>query len=268
MAMSYGSCASRINTAFENYLKEIKEDADKQFQKYQEEEDANYQKYLEEHPIKERKKKLQKATSNTTATNNNAENIGIKSSIPKSSQTAPAETTEPEVEEEEEVDTEPYQRSEYNFTPKTMEDFWLQVAKELDNEFQKATPSMTNVDITTPAGSLKFNIKEASVANDPTNALEIATKVSEYWAKTIQPTGTPVSGKQITVVVNTAATIISPLTSALLSMGLSSAQGDNFSKFTNTIITQVKTIVWTVTEIDPTIAPYPMVYNFPTVTIS
>lgn len=251
MAMNPNDCASRINSAFLNQCNEIQDDANQQFEKYQQDEDEQYQKYREEHPIKEREKKF-----NNSREDNSAENVGVKSSIPKSSQTANQETTE--------ADDESYQRSEYNFQPKVLPDFWDIVAKELDDEFQKGTPSMKNVVITDPAGSLKFNIKEALGAGDVTNATEIATKVSQYWAKTIQPTGVPQAGKQIVSVVNTAATIIAPLTAALISMGLGAAQGDNYTKFTSTVITHVKTIVWTVTELDPTI---PQTYTL-TVTVS
>lgn len=125
-------------------------------------------------------------------------------------------------------------------------------AKELDDEFQKATPLPTqNISLLIAKGTLNFSWKQDPISN----ALEIATKVAAYFTMCILPIGIPAAGV-ITSVTNTAPTIISPLAQELLSISQNAAN-DNFVKFCETVIKHVKTIKWTVTE---QVGPAPAVY--------
>lgn len=118
----------------------------------------------------------------------------------------------------------------------------------LDKNFQSASPSLENIDITTPKGSLNFgSCKQSDVS---TMASRIGKGVADYWAKTIEPTGTPQGCKKIVAVTNTASSIASTITSQLLSAADNVESLPPYSKMVNIIITSVKTIVWTVTESD------------------
>ena len=121
------------------------------------------------------------------------------------------------------------------------------IETSLDAEFQKAVPTYLNVDITTPAGSLKFDI-----VSPETFALHIATRVSEYWAKAIELTGEPQSCNTIETVVNDAPKIIPIITSGLLSIYNGNVKVPSYSEFCSVIINAVKTIIWQVHESDST----------------
>lgn len=132
------------------------------------------------------------------------------------------------------------------------------MAKALDEAFQSATLSMQNVSLKEAKGTLVIPPGEG-----PVMATNIATAISNYFALTIAPTGVPTVGP-ISVVVNTAATIIAPLTAAI--MGLTGKDTSvEYNEFAKVVCDNVKTITWTVTEMIPGTPPVPQVF---TVTIS
>jgi len=118
------------------------------------------------------------------------------------------------------------------------------IVKELDKEFQKGSTTLNNVDITTPAGSLNFN-DVIGITN--ANAFRIATNVSDYWAKTIELTGSPESCS-ISSVENDASKIINPMANELLNLYKGDIETPSYFKFCDIIIRNVKTIIWKVHE--------------------
>lgn len=117
--------------------------------------------------------------------------------------------------------------------------------RTLDDYFQQnAQFSTPNVTMTGAKGAMAITI-----VPDPTlQAMEIATKIANYWALTITPDGIPTTGA-ITAIVNTAPTIIAPLAAAILTIPpLMLGAPDNYMTFCSLVIAQLKAIVWTVTE--------------------
>lgn len=117
--------------------------------------------------------------------------------------------------------------------------------KALDDYFQQNAQFTTpNVTMTGAKGSLNIQI----VPEPTLQAAEIASKIATYWGLTITPDGIPVSGV-ITAIVNTAPTIIGPLTTLIASIPATVGnKPDNYLTFSTHVITSLKTIVWTVTE--------------------
>ena len=125
------------------------------------------------------------------------------------------------------------------------------IENELDKEFQKGKVTLENVDITTPKGSLHFDI--CRWEDVYRSCKEIGDKCASYWSKTIQPTGKPQSCRKITGVTNDASKIASPISTELCSLATSVRISEPFYyEFCNIILKHVKTIVWTVTESDST----------------
>jgi len=116
----------------------------------------------------------------------------------------------------------------------------------IDTNFQQATPSLPNIDITTPAGT--FNIAESG------NMLNtIADACVAYWSNTVSPTGSPVSCSAIASVSNTASSIHPIIISGLLGItGRTVPSEPYYNEFIDVIFNAVKTIQWTVTEADGT----------------
>lgn len=212
MSMSVSDCTSRCDNNYNSFKDDIYKDYENQNNAFQEQENKRKEEY----------------ESKQSTMSNFGQNIGIKSSIPGANNV--------KIEEE-------FVPGEFNFNS-SITKFFQMLANECDTEFQNATPSLENVDITTPAGTLTFVEQDDPVQN----AYEIAKKVSAYWALTIMPTGKPQT-VTITTVVNTATTIINPLATEILSLGGVEPTG-TFRKLIDTIIKHVKTIVWTVTELD------------------
>lgn len=123
--------------------------------------------------------------------------------------------------------------------------------KALDDYFQQnAQFSTPNVTMTGAKGAMAITI----VPEPTLQAAEIATKIANYWALTITPDGIPTSGV-ITAIVNTAPTIIAPLTAGILTIPATvGSNPDNYLTFCNMVIAQIKTIAWTVTETQGTSA--------------
>lgn len=118
------------------------------------------------------------------------------------------------------------------------------ISTELDTMFQTAIPSVTSVDITTPAGSLNI-----PVSNNMANT--IAVKVADYWALTILPTGIPINCSNIINITNTATIIIPIIESGLLSLYKGNVITPHYKDFVDIIANAVKTIIWTVVEVGP-----------------
>lgn len=213
MSMSVGDCTSRVDNGYQSYLNDIYDNFSSQKDQFDQEEAKRKEEYDKNNPPRV----------------NNAQNIGIKSSIPAANQTKES--------------SEPYISNTFTFN-QSIKKFFQMLADEMDVEFQKATPSQTNVDITTPAGTLTYEEQDDVVQN----AYEIGTKTAAYWALTIMPTGIPVVGT-ITTVTNTAMSIASPLAQEILSIA-SNEQTGTFKKIVDVIIKHVKTITWTVIELD------------------
>ncbi len=123
--------------------------------------------------------------------------------------------------------------------------------ERLDACFQTGTVSLPNVDITTVAGTLNITI----TSNPSDQALEIATKVSQYWQAAIATSGSPVVFPIVSVS-NTAASIIVPLHQAIIGMLGDIETNPPYLNFVDTILTHVKTIVWTVTEVGASTATH------------
>lgn len=212
MSMSVSSCTSKVDSGYEKYKKDMVTDYDNQKNQFDQEE-------------AKRKKEFD---SKQSTMSDFGQTIGIKSSIPGANNVKIKEEFTPNI---------------FNYS-QGIKHFFQIIADEVDTEFQNATPNMTNVDITPPSGTLTYVPQDDVVQN----AYEIAKKTSVYWALTITPTGTPVVGTIVSVV-NTAASIINPLAMEILSIASAESTG-TFKKLIEVIIKHVKTITWTVTELD------------------
>lgn len=115
----------------------------------------------------------------------------------------------------------------------------------IDNEFQRAVPTMTNVDITTPANTLKINLVSVYEM-----AREIATACCTYWSTAIETSGVPAVGKEIVSVTNDAMTHIEPLTNDILAIYDGHNSNPPYMEFSEVLLTHMRNIEWTVTETD------------------
>jgi len=130
-----------------------------------------------------------------------------------------------------------------NYNVANGSDFLQVLSSILDVDFQKATPSAVNIDITTPEGSL-----DIGYTNSPDMPKVIGQHVADYWAITIQPSGTPLKDT-IVAVVNDAAKIAEPIESGIKS--LQSGNGSPaYDDLIEVIFSNVKTIVWEIEETD------------------
>ena len=121
--------------------------------------------------------------------------------------------------------------------------------KVMDEEFQNATRSMDNIDITTPKGTLYFGIRtfEDSV-NMP---YIIGHEVARYWSTTIVPDATPQKCKKIDSVTNDAWKIENPIAEDLINMAKANlVREPYYQEFFKIIFDRVRTIRWTVVEKD------------------
>lgn len=111
----------------------------------------------------------------------------------------------------------------------------------LDIGFQKATPTIGDVDISPPAGTLFIPL--GTPYEMPMN---IGQACADYWVKAIG-FGEP-EEDHIDNIINDAAKIAAPIVSKI--MHLSNSGTPYYFKFVDVIHTEVKTIIWTVTEKD------------------
>lgn len=121
-------------------------------------------------------------------------------------------------------------------------DIWQ---KELDDEFQKATKSQENFDITVPAGTLFIDF--ADTGQGKRMCMNIATGVMVYWSKAIG-LGAPAYLDKVESVVNDAITHIMPLYNDILSIRTSTEISDYYMEIHTKIIKHVRNIQWTVIE--------------------
>lgn len=131
-------------------------------------------------------------------------------------------------------------------------------AKILDDNFQLATPTLNNIDIKPAKGTLAI----PSSGSSPANATIIATAISNYFAMCVTPTGIPQVGV-ITLVMNTASTIIPTLTADILSL-IGKNKSVGYSEFSEKVINSIKSITWNVTETLPNGVTVP----FPNITLN
>ena len=120
----------------------------------------------------------------------------------------------------------------------------------LDKEFQKATRSNPNFLINPPAGSLDILscLKIYSEVNIARNfAVCIGNKVAAYWAKAIG-IGQACHRDYVNSVTNDAAKIASPIAKGLIELTYKKIQVPYWLDFANVIISNVKTIQWSVVE--------------------
>ena len=123
----------------------------------------------------------------------------------------------------------------------------------LDRNFQKAELEYVSVDITPPAGTLVLHLTENSLKYDNTTwhytPESIGQDVSNYWQKAIGLGDTDQCDDSVDTVENDAAKIAAPIASELRTLAESKAGiGDFFYKFSEIIVRNVKTTIWTVTE--------------------
>lgn len=138
--------------------------------------------------------------------------------------------------------------SEYeNYKKAQNYDFLSLFNSILDEDSQKAEPSMTNVDITTVAGSLNI-----TYVDPKQQTLEIATKYMTYWGNAIATSGIPVTlPKQgfIVSVVNDAMSYVSPCKAELDAIAQNVKEGENpYMKFIEVLYKYAKSIKWQIVE--------------------
>ena len=121
--------------------------------------------------------------------------------------------------------------------------------KVMDNEFQQATKSLTNIDITTPKGTLYFG--ERYFKDSEQMPWIIGHEVARYWSTTIETTGEPVSCSSISSVTNDAWKIEEPIALDLINMAKANIIREPYDQyFFKIIFDHVRTIRWTVEESD------------------
>lgn len=122
--------------------------------------------------------------------------------------------------------------------------------KEVDAEFQKASKTNPNFDITPPAGSLDFSFADTPMGL--TMCMNIALGTMQYWAKAIA-FGTAAHLDVVIAVTNDAMSHVIPLYNDILSIRTNSAL-DSYSVFMlrihSKIMKHVRNITWYVTELN------------------
>lgn len=140
-------------------------------------------------------------------------------------------------------------------------EFLKTMAKEIDDEFQKAESSLNIPSpIPLPAkGSLSLNLK----SNFVLNAIEVGVKVSLYWSMCVVPMVSvlPQYMGMVTVVTNDATKIASTIAQKLIQLSKNAKPNDDYKEFCNIIIEEVKTITWNITEIIPGSPPVTQQYT-------
>ena len=131
--------------------------------------------------------------------------------------------------------------------------FMAMLENILDNAFQASTKSLTNFDITPPAGTLHFPLTLLNGVKilTPEN---IGSTCANYWSLAIAK-GSPVSCNGIDSVINDASKIAAPIASELRALSyksITSISTPYYFEFIDIIFRNVKTIVWTIKESDST----------------
>ena len=130
-------------------------------------------------------------------------------------------------------------------------EFLKSLSKAIDDELQKATPTMMNVTIITAKGTLFIKPK----SNFILYAVEISTKVMAYWALCILPIGIPQAGVITTIIPANIPALIAPMAQEILMSALQAGPGGNYQKLAEIICKYSRQIIYTVTEITPSGAP-------------
>lgn len=125
---------------------------------------------------------------------------------------------------------------------------WMNTfADAYDTDANAGSFVLGNVVMTSNAGLLKFN----NVGNTTGSCSAWANAIAAYWAAQLTP-GAP-ELESIVSVSNDAAKIAGPITSSLLAMDFSSdivGFSPNYENICKIIEDQVKTIVWTIVELN------------------
>ena len=124
----------------------------------------------------------------------------------------------------------------------------------LDRNFQQGEVEYESVDITPPAGSLKLHLTENSLKYDNTTwhytPESIGKDIADYWVKAIGLGTNVMCDRHVKEVINDAAKIAAPIASELTALAKSQANvGNFFYKFSEIIVRNVKTTIWTETEL-------------------
>jgi len=113
----------------------------------------------------------------------------------------------------------------------------------VDTEFQNATPTDNNIDITTVAGTLAIPL-----GLPDTMAHDIATACCTYWSLAIKTSGSSVSGFGITGITNDAMNYITPMETEILAINNGQPQTPNFLNIVSVIFKYSRQIIWFVDE--------------------
>lgn len=114
----------------------------------------------------------------------------------------------------------------------------------IDDGFQAAAPSMSNVDISPAAGTFTLPVAGGGITPDA-----IGQACADYWALAIGK-GSPAVLSQVNSVSNDAAKIAAPITASLVAMDRSAYSTPYYYDFVTAIYAEILTIVWTVVESD------------------
>jgi len=118
------------------------------------------------------------------------------------------------------------------------------IANLIDQGFQQSIPTLLNVDITPPAGTLVFN-----QVNSIAMATEIGNACATYWASAVG-FGIPESGtlNTITSVTNDASKIATPIANNIINLIGIGELIPPYYHFVDAIHKEVRTIIWDVIE--------------------
>lgn len=135
-------------------------------------------------------------------------------------------------------------------------EFLKSLSKAIDDELQKATPTMTNLSILTAKGTLYIKPK----SNFILYAVEISAKVMAYWALCVAPIGIPVSGVITTVIPTNIPALIAPMAQEILMSALQAAPGGNYQKLAEIICKYSRQVIWQIIEVVPGSPPVTVPY--------
>ena len=113
----------------------------------------------------------------------------------------------------------------------------------MDEDFQLATPSMPSVVLAPPAGS--FRLPRSTSMSNP---MAIGLECARYWSLAIAP-GAPSVLSSIVSISNDASKIAEPIAAKLTTLsGGDTMLSPAYAEFIDCIYSEVKTIIWTVSE--------------------
>lgn len=134
-------------------------------------------------------------------------------------------------------------------TPKDL--FIKQFSLIIDKHFQQVELSGKDVTIATASGTLGLTNTEPDL-----QITDLVDKIVKYWSNTITPGIPTPPNTSVTTVINTANTIAAPLTAQLKELSLrDKKEATGYSEFAKILVNNIKTIIWTCTEISPSGTP-------------